>query len=75
MGALTGGSRTPSVVEGDASYDASYASWAQYYRTVSPALHALRRLSIIASAFSHYRERIPNDFSTCGEGFAGKESL
>ena len=31
------------------------------------ALHALRRLSTIASALGHQEERIPDDVSTCGD--------
>ena len=31
------------------------------------ALHALRRLSSIASVLGYYKERIPNDVSTRGD--------
>jgi hypothetical protein len=66
-GALSGGSRSPGVVEGDASYDASYASRAQHHRVATTALRALRRLSTIASALGHQEERIPDDVSTRGD--------
>jgi hypothetical protein len=66
-GAPSGGSRSPSVVEGDASYDASYASRVQHHRVATTALRALRRLSTIASALGHQEERIPDDVSTRGD--------
>jgi hypothetical protein len=65
-GALSGGSRSPSVVKGDASYDTSYASRAQHHRVATTALHALRRLSTIASALGYQEERIPDNVSTRG---------
>jgi len=66
-GVSSGGSKTPGVVEGDALYDASYASRAQHHSCNDSALHALRRLPTIASALSHYTERIPDDVSTHGD--------
>jgi len=48
-------------------YDASYASRAQHHRVATTALHALRRLSTIASALGHQEERIPDDVSTRGD--------
>ena len=38
-GVLSGGSKTPGVVEGDALYDASYASRAQHHSRDDNALH------------------------------------
>jgi hypothetical protein len=66
-GALSGGSRSPGVVEGGALYDASYASRAQHHRVATTALLALRRLSTIASALGRQEERIPDDVSTRGD--------
>ena len=64
MGALSGGSKAPSVVEGGASN----ALQAQHYRTATPArCNALRRLSTIASALSYYKELFPDDVSTRGD--------
>ena len=67
VGALSGGSRSPSIVKGDALYDALYASRAQHHRVATTALHALRQLSTIASALGHQEERIPDDVSTRGD--------
>ena len=66
-GVSSGGSKTPGVVEGDALYDASYASRAQHHSRNNNALRALRRLPTIASALSHHKERIPDDVSTRGD--------
>ena len=66
-GASSGGSKAPGGVGGDALYDASYASRAQHHRVATTALHALRRLSTIASALGHQEERIPDDVSTRGD--------
>jgi len=63
-GVSSGGSKTPGVVEGDALYNALYASRAQHHSRDDSALHALRQLPTIASALSHHRERIPDDVST-----------
>ena len=46
---------------------AMYASRAQHHRVATTALHALRRLSTIASALGHQKERIPDDVSTRGD--------
>ena len=46
---------------------AMYASRAQHHRVATTALHALRRLSAIASALGHQEERIPDDVSTRGD--------
>jgi hypothetical protein len=63
MGALSGGSRAPSDVKGDASY----ASQAQHQSRDDSALHALRRLPTIASALNHHKERFPDNVSTRGD--------
>ena len=39
------------------------------------ALHALRRLSSIASALSYYKERVPDDISTRGDVDACSRAL
>ena len=57
-GAPSGGSEAPGVVEGDC------ASRAQHHRVATTALHALRRLSTIASALGHQEEQIPDNVST-----------
>ena len=44
-----------------------YASRAQHQSRNDSALHALRRLSTIASALGHPEERIPDDVSTRGD--------
>ena len=72
-GALSGGSKTPGVVEGDASYVRVAGSTPQN-RNAS-ALHALRRLPTIASALSHHEERIPDDVSTRGDVDACSRAL
>ena len=46
---------------------AMYASRAQHHRVATTALHALRRLSTIASALGHQEERILDDVSTRGD--------
>ena len=61
-GALSGGSRAPGVVEGDACTRRRLNT-----RVAKTALHALRRLSTIASALGHQEERIPDDVSTRGD--------
>jgi len=66
-GVSSGGSKTLGVVEGDALYDASYASRAQHHSRNDSALHALRRLPTIASTLSHHTKRIPDDVSTRGD--------
>ena len=60
-GAPSRGSEAPGVVEGDC------ASRAQHHRVATTALHALRRLSTIASALGHQEEQIPDDVSTRGD--------
>ena len=45
---------------------AMYASRPQHHSRTT-ALHALRRLSTIASALGHQEERIPDDVSTRGD--------
>ena len=64
-GVLSGGSKTLGVVEGDALSDALYMSQAQYHSRCNSVSHVLQQLPTIASALSHYRERIPNNVSTC----------
>ena len=64
-GALSGGSKAPGVVEGDALYDVCVAGLTPQNRNNS-ALHALRRLPTIAFALGHHKERIPDDVSTRG---------
>ena len=60
-GALSGGSRTPSVIKGDIRVTGSTPQ----SRNTS-ALRVLRRLSSIASALGYYKEQIPDNISTCG---------
>ena len=72
---LSKGSKTPGVIKGDALYDVLYASQAQHHSCSNNALHALQRLPIIAFALSHYRERIPDDVSTCSNMDACSRAL
>ena len=67
------GSEAPGVVEGDALYVRVASSTPQSRN--NSALHALRRLSTIASALSHHRERIPDDISTRGDVDACSRAL
>ena len=66
-GVLSGDSKTPGVVEGDALCNALYASRAQHYSCNDSMLLALQQLPTIAFALSHYREQISNDVSTRGD--------
>ena len=55
--------------------DALYISWAQHHICSDNVLHVLQRLPTIASALSYYRERIPDDVSTCSNMDACSRAL